>query len=208
MLHYRPQVCGRLDTDGRFPAVMAVAYQERIMLTESKVRWVRRLLAKGLSYRAIREITGVSRDTIGKIARHQRPNCRALRRPETTEGETPGQARPTIRCKCGFRVYPPCRICRIRNAVANGGHRQVFGAAGSDQPIGLELHPEHQKRYEQVRARRRRRHRGGASEKSGDRRRRHGRRHPGWPRSDLVCAGPECPVILQTGHPRRSSSSR
>ena len=130
------------------------------MLMESKVRKVRQLLAKGLSYRAIREMTGVGRDTIGKIARNERPDYEALRRAKQQEKEALKRTPRPIRCPgCGHRVYPPCRICRARKALADGKLREVFREVGLEEPLGLELRPEHQKRYEEVRARRRRRER-------------------------------------------------
>ena len=130
------------------------------MLTESKLRWIRRLLAEGLSYRAIREMTGVSRGAIGRIARGERPDYEALGRAKQEKKEGLKRTPRPIRCPgCGYRVYPPCRICRVRKALADGKLREVFREVGLEEPLGLELRPEHQKRYEEVRARRRRRER-------------------------------------------------
>ena len=159
VLSSAPWFGGQPRAAHRLPPDMASGNQERVILTESEVCWIRRLLAKGVSYRRIQEITGAARDTIGKIARQERPDYERLRRGKQQKAEALERTRRPIRCKCGHWVYPPCRICRIRKALADGTLRQVFRDAGFDRPIGLELRPEHQKRYEQVRARRMRRKR-------------------------------------------------
>jgi len=127
------------------------------MLSESKVRWVRGLLADGLSHRAIQKVTGVSRHTIGKIARRRRPDGEPLDQLQQPEGQAPEPAPRPIRCpECGHQVYPPCRACQIRKALADGQLRQVFRNAHLAEPVGLDLLPEHQDRYERLLARRRR----------------------------------------------------
>jgi len=49
------------------------------------------------------------------------------------------------------------KVRKVRRLLAEGKLRRVFREVGLAEPLGLELRPEHQKRYEQVRARRRRR---------------------------------------------------
>lgn len=124
------------------------------MLSTEKVRHVRELLEQGVSYRRIRQLTGVSRVTIGRIARRERPDYPATRPAEPLWAE---EDRPAVRCEeCGHRTVPPCRICRVRKAVADGTVRRTFGRTDSGEPLGLQLREDHQARYEKVRARRER----------------------------------------------------
>lgn len=95
------------------------------MISATMVQEVRRLLLAGCTYRQIARITGVSRNTIGVIARGGRgadddraPSDYACLRPET----------PPERCPtCGGLVYPPCQLCRVRRHLA----RQQARATGS-----------------------------------------------------------------------------
>jgi transcriptional regulator with XRE-family HTH domain len=86
------------------------------MLTESQVEWVVQLLdEKNLSQRAIALETGISRGTIGAIARGERP--RSLCRRQTAELVfDPG---PPLRCRgCGGLVQMPCLLCQVRHILA------------------------------------------------------------------------------------------
>jgi hypothetical protein len=124
------------------------------VLSNSKVQWVQQLLAQGLSYRHIREITGVGREAIGRIARGQRPDYEAIRRRGKEEQSAKKRNGAAARCPgCGYRVYFPCQICRIREAAARCTRRHLSADGNGDEPSGLRLRPEHQVRYEQVRAR-------------------------------------------------------
>jgi hypothetical protein len=64
---------------------------------------------------------------------------------------------PPERCpECGEMVYPPCLLCETRSLLAkHPGH--VIRRCRPDSPIlvGLDLEPEHQKRYEKIRKKRR-----------------------------------------------------
>jgi hypothetical protein len=123
------------------------------MISESLVSEVKRLVAEGrLSQRKIARLTGVSRGTVGAIAAGRRCDHPRPPSPDDEIDEPPG---PPERCPgCGAIVYPPCRLCRLRSLLAAGRiPRRPERPLG---PLGLELHDEHRKRYEQVRARCRR----------------------------------------------------
>lgn len=112
---------------------------------------VRQLLDRRLSRRKIEQIASVSRATIRRIARMDRPHYQAACR-EQPEGDRDSQlaGQPTRCSVCGYRVFLPCRICMARQ------HRQVAGhyrrlSAVADQAPTLRLKPEHRARYEEVR---------------------------------------------------------
>lgn len=79
------------------------------------IREVKQLLANGqLSHRKIAAKVGVSRGTVGAVARGVRDERWPKKSDvwETTHG-------PAQRCpSCGARVYMPCRLCKVRAAVA------------------------------------------------------------------------------------------
>ena len=81
------------------------------MLSSEQIREIRRLLAKGKSYRNIARVSGASRWTIAKIAagaekKHEASMLVRELRPPTG---------PVARCPtCGGRVYTPCLVCGIR----------------------------------------------------------------------------------------------
>lgn len=119
------------------------------MIAPSVVRQIQRLLAEGShGHRKIARMTGVSRGTVGAIARGERRDY------HTSDGnggkevdEPPG---PAQRCpNCGGMVYMPCRLCRVRTLLANG--RVARASIEADAPLRLELHGEQRARYEQVR---------------------------------------------------------
>ena len=85
------------------------------MLKPEIVFEIRRLLEEGiLSQRRIAVATGVSRATVGVIARGTRPN-RVLIGLRPYEPSRP--ARPPERCpRCRLFVYLPCRVCAARAA--------------------------------------------------------------------------------------------
>ncbi|HEV2973066.1 MAG TPA: hypothetical protein VGY55_24075 [Pirellulales bacterium] len=87
------------------------------MLAESLVEWVCQLLAEGrLSQRSIALLTGVSRGTVGAIARGVRP---LGLRPKYADDDPLRPSGPPARCRgCGGMVYMPCQLCRVRAARA------------------------------------------------------------------------------------------
>lgn len=120
------------------------------MLAPSMVAEVRRLLVEDkLSQRRIAKLTGVSRGTVDAIAAGRRPDY-APRSPADDEPQRPSG--PPRRCAtCGGMVYMPCRLCALRRRLAasrKGRQRDPR----AELPLGLELRPQHQKRYEEVRA--------------------------------------------------------
>jgi hypothetical protein len=123
------------------------------MLHHALVAEVQRLLAEGkLSQRSIARLTGVSRGTVGSIASGQRPDYESLHHKDPDEEESLG---PPRRCpSCGGMVYGRCRLCHVRESRAANPALHPFHASHEEHPR-LQLRPEHQIRYEQVRAWRR-----------------------------------------------------
>ena len=124
------------------------------MIEPQLVEQVERLLAEGkLSYRKIARFTGVSRGTIGAIASGRRriqPRRMCFWEEEPTVPDVPPQRCPG----CGGMVYMPCRLCRTRKEMAKLPGIRVLIRANAFQPftpIGLNLKPVHQQRYEEVR---------------------------------------------------------
>jgi helix-turn-helix protein len=83
------------------------------MLTTALVQEIDRLLCDGkLSQRQIAARLGVSRGTISAIANGRR-SLFGRETPKTTSPLVPST--PPTRCPhCGYRVYLPCQVCRIR----------------------------------------------------------------------------------------------
>jgi transcriptional regulator with XRE-family HTH domain len=83
------------------------------MLAESRVDQVAELLIDGgLSQRKIAQLTGISRGTVGAIARGTRP--RHLR-PKYADDDLYRPLGPPVRCRgCGGKVQMPCLLCRVR----------------------------------------------------------------------------------------------
>jgi hypothetical protein len=81
------------------------------MLCLAKLERARRLLERGLSQRKVALATGISRGTIGAVAKgkafHERQEPTAGYVSLVNHG-------PVGRCKeCGARVYLPCHECRV-----------------------------------------------------------------------------------------------
>jgi hypothetical protein len=119
------------------------------MIHPSLVTAVQHLLAEQqLSHRKIAAKTGVSRSSVGRIARGERP-----------EYDDPGDPEdaPKVRCPgCGGLQTLPCCVCRDRTAVADieAAARRTPGAEESEpDELNLELRPNHQARYEPIHAR-------------------------------------------------------
>lgn len=100
------------------------------MIAAVVVAKIRGLLAEGtLSQRTIARQLGVSRGTVGVIARGKRPNY--ADRVDRASVAVVAPADPPQRCPgCGGMVWMPCRLCRIRAAKQN---RRLFG--DDQQPI-------------------------------------------------------------------------
>ena len=120
------------------------------MLAPSIVAQIHRLLAEDkLSQRKIAKLTGISRGTVGAIARGRRPDYKP--RPKTDD-EFDRPSGPPQRCgTCGGMVYMPCRLCGLRKQLASTAKGR-WRDPRPDVPPGLELRPQHQKQYEEVRA--------------------------------------------------------
>jgi len=109
-----------------------------IVIAEAK-----RLLAAGLSQRAIARRLGISRGTVGAIATGRRPDYESLKGDNEPE---------KVRCTgCGGMVAMPCRACRVRAAAAIKG-RRFQGSRLKEGPaeLALDLRPAYQARYEEV----------------------------------------------------------
>jgi hypothetical protein len=98
------------------------------MLALSLVQEIDRLLHEGeLSQRKIAERLGVSRGTVGAIARGQRPLFGKAPKPD--ESEERGPSLQPQRCRrCGFLVFLPCLVCRTREYRQSGEILRVVAA--------------------------------------------------------------------------------
>lgn len=123
------------------------------MLNRYQVDKVQRLLEQEHSQRAVARMTGISRGTVGTIAngRHA-PKLKLLR--DIQDEEAAEYCGPKIFCRtCGYMIYEPCGVCRAREYKRD--HPQTADVDEQPPPpLGLELRPQHQRRYEKVRARR------------------------------------------------------
>lgn len=122
------------------------------MLSVPVVQEVKRLLAEGrLSQRKIARQTGVSRGIVGLIAQGKRPDYQ----PRQEEDDPWANCGPPERCPtCGARVYMPCRLCGLRQWLAESKSVPSLGRGRGPLVLGLQLNEEHQARYEKIRARR------------------------------------------------------
>lgn len=96
------------------------------MLPTATIQEIDRLLREGkLSHRQISARLNISRGTVGAIARGQRD----LRGKEPVDDNSCCSLTPQSlpeRCpRCGYRVYPPCLICRHRDEVPARTRRRV-----------------------------------------------------------------------------------
>jgi hypothetical protein len=121
------------------------------MLPVSIVAEVKRLLAEGkLSQRKIARQTGVSRGIVGLIAKGKRPDYQ----PRQVEEDLWANSGPPERCPtCGAKVYMPCRLCGLRQRLAEKQTPRVVWPGGSPIVLGLQLNDEHRARYEEIRRR-------------------------------------------------------
>ncbi|MDY0168086.1 MAG: hypothetical protein RBS80_16175 [Thermoguttaceae bacterium] len=126
------------------------------MLSSETYYYVQELLAGGkLSQRAIAQQAGVHRNTVGTIARGDRPDYDAMRRVRRRR-EVPPPDGPERRCPtCGVLVSMPCVACRVREELRRMPPPcDRFESPCDDSALDLALRPHHQARYEEVRARR------------------------------------------------------
>jgi transcriptional regulator with XRE-family HTH domain len=87
------------------------------MIASPLVDEIKRLLSVGeLSQREIALRTGVSRGTVGAVARGKRPDYEAARRKRANSFTAP--AGPPVRCPgCGGMAQMPCLACHVRGLV-------------------------------------------------------------------------------------------
>lgn len=125
------------------------------MITSDVVFAVRRLLLETkLSWREIARRSGVSRGSVRAIASGRRSED-ATHLP-AVEVDWEGPAGPPVRCPgCGGLVFMPCVFCATRKALARHVPRAMRRSTSDCmRPLGLQLRPQHFRRYQQVRARR------------------------------------------------------
>jgi hypothetical protein len=87
------------------------------MISQGVVDQILRLLGEGhLSQRKIARTVGVSRGTIGAIAKGHRPR---VRRSAERWADPDRPLGPPSRCgNCGGLVFMPCLLCRVRQLRA------------------------------------------------------------------------------------------
>jgi transcriptional regulator with XRE-family HTH domain len=127
------------------------------MIAPEAVDMVKRLLKEEpLNQREIARRVGINRETVGIIARGQRPDYEALR--QARAKRRPRKRGKTARLcpQCHALVYLPCVACETRREMAKpSAQRPFFGRLdGLDGPLGLDLKERHRQRYEEIRARR------------------------------------------------------
>jgi transcriptional regulator with XRE-family HTH domain len=122
------------------------------MIAAKTIAEIHRLLdLKTYSQRQIARLLGVSRGTVGSVALGRR---RGDSPRDTGKEDLAESSGPPARCPgCGGLVYMPCLLCKLRKERprARVQNRPTNFAAIPD----LDLRPEHQQRYQEVRARRR-----------------------------------------------------
>ncbi len=123
------------------------------MLSSAKVAEVEQLLASGgLSRRAIARRTGVSRGTVAAIA----AGTRRKKPPRPIAGPPFDIGGPLRRClQCGGRVHLPCWACAVETIKRSRGDRPfakrpTAAGAAAAMVVGLDLRPEHQRRYQRA----------------------------------------------------------
>jgi len=118
------------------------------MIAASVIHHIQQLLTEGTwSQRRIARLTGISRGTIAAVAQgRRRPH-----EPRADEGEEP--LGPVERCpECGAMVHMPCRACRIRSQNPKPRRVRQVVKDTEEPSLRLQLRPEHEARYRQVRA--------------------------------------------------------
>ncbi|MBN2022917.1 MAG: helix-turn-helix transcriptional regulator [Pirellulales bacterium] len=109
------------------------------MIAPTVVREIQRLLEQeGLSQRAVATRMGVSRGTVGSIARGRRHHQHDF--DELDEDDPPPFSGPARRCpSCGRLVQMPCLACRIL-AMKEKGYWAVARTASGHQGEGRDGH--------------------------------------------------------------------
>ena len=116
------------------------------MIAPSTIREIERLLdEEHHSRRKIAELSGVARSTVTAVANGERQADDYL--DKIPAHRKPGEIR---KCpSCSGLVRMPCRLCQTRELMAD--NRLQPPKPDVETPVGLNLKPEHQARYAQVR---------------------------------------------------------
>ena len=123
------------------------------MKDSATIAEIERLLAEDeLSQRAIARLLHVSRGLVDDVAAGKRPDyakLRQLRQEQLPKRRGKRQWCPT----CGAKVRMPCVACRVERWLAEKGGPSVTRLFEIlDGPLGMQLKGDHQRRYEEVRA--------------------------------------------------------
>lgn len=116
------------------------------MIAPATIREIERLLIEGqLSHRIIAERAGVARSTVSAVAKGTRlPDDELDQTPEFDPEQAPE------RCPgCGAMVQMPCWLCKVRDLLAD--RKLLPPEPIVAAPLGLNLRPEHQVGYSEVR---------------------------------------------------------
>jgi transcriptional regulator with XRE-family HTH domain len=118
---------------------------------------IERLLAEGVKQREIARRLHVWRGLVADVAAGKRPDYEQLRRLKQEQLPQP-PSEPCWCSACSAMVQMPCVACRTRQWMAKKGKQPSTQALESlGGPLGMQLKEEHQRRYEEVRARKLRR---------------------------------------------------
>ena len=117
------------------------------MIAASVIHHIQQLLAEGASsQRRIARLTGISRGTIAAIAKGRR-------RPHEPRADEEEPLGPIERCPgCGAMVHMPCHACRIQQRKFKPRRGRQVVENTKEPLLRLQLRPEHEVRYRQVRA--------------------------------------------------------
>lgn len=131
----------------------------RLTIRPERIERAKTLLSQGFSHRRVAVATGISRGTIRKVARGERPDCPPREPAADTPPDTlmPGERRLAIKRRCsvcgGLLEIVPCRRCKIMRLLKTAG-LQVYSGDGPDDPLHLELKPDDYRAYLGVHAKR------------------------------------------------------
>ncbi len=116
------------------------------MIPPSTIREIEQLLIEGqLSHRLIAERVGVARGTVSAVAKGTRlPDDELDHTPSFDPEEAPERC-----ADCGSMVHMPCWLCKVRQLLADGQLLKPEPVLAA--PLGLNLKPEHQVGYAEVR---------------------------------------------------------
>jgi DNA-binding XRE family transcriptional regulator len=120
------------------------------MLSPDVIRKIQQLLEERQhTHRKIATSVGVSRSTVAAVAKGERRITDTVRRvPKPKPKPKPPEG--IQRCpSCGAKVRMPCLLCQMREMASNEQAPQDHPIVAT--PIGLELKPEQQARYAEVR---------------------------------------------------------